>query len=93
MSDYTKGPWHVVPKDAPLTGEGIVCELDELTIRPTDGVALGYAEDDAALIAAVPEMLDALEAMADLYDTDEGCRSLPQYIAARAIIAKSRGQA
>lgn len=35
------------------------------------------------------EALGALKDLADLYDTDEGCRSLPQYIAAREAIAKA----
>ncbi|MBN8887540.1 MAG: hypothetical protein J0I77_17585 [Rudaea sp.] len=38
-----------------------------------------------------PTLLDrargALRDLADLYDTDEGCRSLPQYIAARKVLA------
>lgn len=46
---------------------------------------------NARLIAAAPELLEALKELADLYDTDEGCRSLPEYIAARAAIAKAIG--
>ena len=38
------------------------------------------------------ELLEALRNLADLYDTDEGCRSLPEYIAARAAIAKATGE-
>lgn len=38
------------------------------------------------------ELLEALRNLADLYDTDEGCRALPQYIAARAAIAKATGE-
>ena len=37
------------------------------------------------------EVIWALKDLADLYDTDEGCRSLPQYISARAAIAKATG--
>lgn len=37
------------------------------------------------------EVIGALKDLADLYDTDEGCRSLPQYISARAAIAKATG--
>lgn len=48
---------------------------------------------DALLIAAAPELLAALEAITELYDTDEGCRSLPEYKAARAAIAKATGGA
>lgn len=46
---------------------------------------------NARLIAAAPDLLEALKDLADLYDTDEGCRSLPEYIAARAAIAKAIG--
>ena len=38
------------------------------------------------------ELLEGLRNLADLYDTDEGCRSLPEYIAARAAIAKATGE-
>ena len=38
------------------------------------------------------ELLEALRNLADLYDTNEGCRSLPEYIAARAAIAKATGE-
>lgn len=38
------------------------------------------------------ELLEALRNLSDLYDTDEGCRSLPEYIAARTAIAKATGE-
>lgn len=50
-----------------------------------------FNEADARLIAAAPELLEALRNISDLYDSDEGCRSLPEYIAARAAIAKAIG--
>lgn len=46
---------------------------------------------NARLIAAAPDLLEALRNISDLYDSDEGCRSLPEYIAARAAIAKAIG--
>ena len=49
-------------------------------------------EANARLIAAAPALLAALIGMADLYDTDDGCRTLPQYVAARAAIAKAKGE-
>lgn len=45
----------------------------------------------ARLIAAAPELLDALTAIATLYDTDAGCRSMPEYQAACSAIAKATG--
>lgn len=44
------------------------------------------------MIAAAPELLAALIGMADLYDTDDGCRTLPQYVAARAAIDNATGE-
>jgi len=38
-------------------------------------------------------LLEALKALSALYDTDEGCRSTPEYISARAVIAKATGAA
>jgi hypothetical protein len=49
-------------------------------------------EANARLMAAAPELLSALQAIADLYDTDEGCRSTPEYINARAAIKKATGE-
>lgn len=40
------------------------------------------------LHAVNDELLGALKAITALYETDEGCRSLPEYIAARAAIGK-----
>lgn len=37
--------------------------------------------------AEIERLRKALSDIADLYDTDEGCRSLPEYIAARAALS------
>jgi hypothetical protein len=50
------------------------------------------ADELVRLYGASQVMLEALKGIADLYDTDEGCRTLPQYIAARAAIAKGEQQ-
>lgn len=42
-----------------------------------------------AMVQQNKDMLEALKGMSDLYDTDDGTRSLPQYIAARATIART----
>jgi hypothetical protein len=47
---------------------------------------------NARLMAAAPELLEALQAISDLYDTDEGCRSTPEYIKARTAIKKALGE-
>lgn len=50
-------------------------------------------ESDADLKAQREELLAALEAITNLYDADEGCRSLPEYKAARAAIVRAKGGA
>lgn len=65
------------------TGQG-VCDN-----QPCYPVALH--PDHADLIAAAPDMLEALQALSSLYDTDEGCKSLPEYINAVAAINKALG--
>ena len=50
------------------------------------------SEVRSLLVEQRDELLEALQNMSDLYDTDEGCRSLPQYVAARAAIANATGE-
>jgi len=73
MSKHTPGPWIVEgPHDAPW-----VSTADHRTILP-------QTVADACLIAAAPDMLDVLRAVAKHFkDTD-----VPLGSAARAIIAK-----
>lgn len=56
------------------------------------GVRIVDAKWLEALAASHDELLEALEALLALYESDEGCRSLPEYKAARAAIAKARGE-
>lgn len=49
----------------------------------------GFAQGRASLEERVRLLEGALAGLADLYDTDEGCRSLPQYVAASALLATS----
>ena len=91
---HTPGPWIVYDPEMPDTeatygidgpdGQPVVY----FGLTKNDGINL---IEDARLIAAAPELLEALKELADLYDTDEGCRSLPEYIAARAAIVKAIG--
>lgn len=47
---------------------------------------------NAKLIAAAPELLEALQGLLALYESDEGCRHLAEYTKARAAIAKALGK-
>ena len=94
---HTTGPWVIHPDDDlhpeysghVMTRDGYAvadCILEWSSIEECEQIA------NARLIAAAPDLLEALRNLADLYDTDKGCRSLPEYIAARAAIAKATGE-
>lgn len=68
----------------------VVC--DDGSAAGEYGQVIAPDSANARLIAAAPELLEALEAITALYDTDEGCRSLPEYKAAIAAIAKAKGE-
>lgn len=98
MSKHTPGPWEarkaleaVYEQDFYIiSSAGVVGYWKGGKSWHTDDKWV-LTEADARLIAAAPELLEALQAITDLYDTDEGCRSTPEYIAARAAIAKATG--
>lgn len=95
MSGHTPGPWRVAT--ATETGKPIVCAIEGpdagmciAEINSWRQVANGY------LIAAAPEMLQALEWIIDEYesniDTNEGPSDEPIPRWARAAIAKAKGK-
>lgn len=60
-----------------------------------DSVSIvGYTEESkhARLFVAAPELLEALQELAFLYEHDEGCRNLTEYKRAKAAIAKALGE-
>jgi hypothetical protein len=96
---YTKAPWHICE----VTGRNLKLIRDENgycvaeAVKPANsGAAYIDADANAALIAAAPEMLAALELMNELfadhaqYD-DEGFETAA-IVAAQAAIAKARGE-
>lgn len=90
MNRFTPGPWHIVPKQAELTGDGVVCELDLLSIRPADGVKLESEVHDANLIVAAPEMLEALERAAlAMWHSEANMDTEAAFL--EEVIAKARG--
>lgn len=91
---HTPGPWRTkregfstIYVEAPIGG-GWVQEI--AACGPTnDGSA--QQEANARLIAAAPEMLEALRNICDEQDAQQGYASLAAYDQARAIIAKATG--
>lgn len=77
MSNHTPGPWR--------TNGG-----DDVWIGDARCIYVGD-EDDARLIAAAPDLLEALCKLTQLYDSFDGPRG-PCRIRADAAIAKATGE-
>ena len=81
------------PEALRLANDNEICAL----AWPKNSIAHKIHQDTAAELRRLHELnqevLGALKDLADLYDTDEGCRALPEYINARAAIAKAGGAA
>lgn len=90
MSGYTPGPWSVV--ELPHTGLIGVKRGDRTLCLESE------VEGDAYLIAAAPDLLEALEKITDEYSYamyDERSikeEDLPEVVAARAAIARAKGE-
>ena len=87
MSKHTPGPWSV---------GGPTEYAFQLSIEPSIGVVFGGGEEvqaNARLIAAAPEMLEALDNAADALDSDNPDIQLRAAIVARAAITKVKGEA
>jgi hypothetical protein len=99
---HTRGPWRVyadfrtelcrVTQDEFTTLVGWDIESDDEVIVGCEGIIPGpTSEANARLIAAAPDLLEALEAF--LNEADEGHVSVDTDKAARAAIAKAKGGA
>jgi hypothetical protein len=51
-----------------------------------------HAAADAGVLDAAGDLLAALKGLLALYESDEGCRRTPEYIAGLAAIAKAKGR-
>lgn len=88
---HTPGPWHVSTKADGLEDGWTVCIMGDgvdLRIRNETPALLGDIEKDADLIAAAPDLLEALE---EIVNTPwiGGKGGL---VKARAAIAKAKGE-
>lgn len=101
MTDYTPGPWEFEPEGkacGPYVTDGngrTICDLYFLT--PAFGTVVVHsateARSNAHLIAAAPELLEALEGMCDMASHSEMEYSERRRImrAARLAIQKAKG--
>lgn len=92
---HTPGPWFSMDdRDGNIRGLRGRHGPESVNVVNWNGISRASSANgqaNARLISAAPELLEALEAITALYDTDEGCRSIPEYTAARAAIAKAKG--
>jgi hypothetical protein len=95
MSKHTKGPWEV-DKIASMhvqSGRRGVCSTGGYSNNQECPIKIEEENQaNAHLIAAAPDMLEALEEVLNIkdYDTAEKCEEVREK--ARAIVAKARGE-
>ena len=88
MGGHTKGPW-VVVNDCGIRGEGRSIAIASPNPRANDGSMVA----NARLIAAAPDMLEALRMLvADFGDYPASERPCLAFDKARSAIAKATGQ-
>jgi len=87
-SKHTPGPWRVGPYSPGHPPSVLAGEGDEA--RHVAGYRTALGLDDARLIAAAPEMLEALREM--LLDADAGQVRMDVVANARALLARVDGE-
>lgn len=99
MSGHTGGRWMVYDKSSPPSGTFVnVCNVDSVAVvSEQSGDELGTTVADARLIAAAPELLEALQGFVSACDTAPPVEIVQRISAAadkaRAAIAKATGAA
>ena len=95
MSNYTKGPWAVVVnrETCVMDSAGNILAQTCQTCWPDEGVDL--AEDNARLIAAAPELLEALQTILKRSSPNGNDMTLQRIsaVAAAAIAKATQGEA
>jgi hypothetical protein len=86
--EHTPGPWSINPGANPTTGWHIEAKQGPLTVCP----AKAYSEADAHLIAAAPELYEALEQLLDDMGEDGLCVCPAAKTQAIAALRKARGE-
>ena len=91
MSKHTKGPWRVERQNAsPTTGEWMIAGEKPGYLAEVRDCGSGCVKSNARLIAAAPELLEALEeAVCALEVCGKDYRATE---IARAAIAKAKGE-
>ena len=93
-TQHTKGPWRVQRQNpSPTTGEWMISGAKPGYLAEVRDCGSGDVQANARLIAAAPDLLEALQRMLDApsHGTHEAMRRANE--AARAAIAKATGAA
>jgi hypothetical protein len=95
MSKHTPGPWVVLDYLEPQRLDQVEMQYAVLVEGKHSWLCYAFREDDARLMAAAPEMLDALRraAMALAFAAESSREMLDDYNAVSAAIAKVTGGA
>jgi hypothetical protein len=89
MSKHTPGPWKIASRPRKSFASGkLMYRVDGPEII-SDYEDWGYTKESARLIAAAPELLEALKALLSLHDDPMPYDAATTRAAARAAIAKA----
>ena len=90
---HTPGPWFVAKADEPMESDGLIVESPNgYEIRPDGHQRLGDELADLSLIAAAPDLLEALTLLIAGIESSVSNTYIP-LVKARAAIAKAEGGA
>lgn len=87
---FTPGPWFIV-SESRYDGHNIVCQVNRENLICSDGLPSINGRHDANLIAAAPELLDALEVINNSIETTGQFRNSLMHNQIKRAIAKARG--
>ena len=94
MSKHTPGPWFAVGAQVETENDSVpdICTCDPQAMRQSH---LDWhpktVQANARLIAAAPELLEALELVVSFVNAGDGTWTVEEQQKARAAIAKARG--
>jgi len=96
VSGFTPGPWKQAtrgPNGCPIIGDGKGLMVAMITHSANEHDQSVEAEANAHLIAAAPDLLEALESISFRWDTKNLYKIGEAIEASRAAIAKAKGEA
>lgn len=96
MSTHTPGPWKVLDYFAPQSLDQVKMQYAVLVEAKPSWLCYAFHEGDARLMAAAPDLLEAMQLMVARFEPNAWANELkPKEVLdiARAAIAKATGEA